>query len=1142
MQLVFLLLSLFLPRVWSNPQSNETKPLIINIEYPKDSGIFVEKDLVDFIQEAKQIFFNTSVPTSIIRKKILMVMGLAGTGKSTLVNYLNDVPLVCVRFINKWVVNFVHPNQSLPGGFGIGYQPRYHTIYPAIYSGPKSDFSFIDNPGFGNTRGLSIEIANGFFRKLVTQDVDEIKFLLMLSYNDLNQRGQQFRDSVKGFSDFLGVFEDNDTKNVSKSIGIVVNHVENQGSTDEEMLIYIKKILNDILDEEKKANTFKNKNEELIFRRVIADNQIEIFSNPRKNAPIEYEQKLKIIYMINKLNYLNRNETKLRVRLEQSYIPMLITQAENYYKLFESDFNTNIIKKSIKFFETSGASEFKNTTILTFKIISKIKEAGQEIRDFDNFLESIDPIILDKQKKNKLVTMATFIKFLLEILPQGSRNNLVFKRKWINIDIDLQLNNLLEKMNQIFLKEYNAFELDLKTKFDTTIQEYGSKIDNIKRYTETVFYCMQLKKIYDFGSQNIELDLFLKRWDELFNTTYTLQFQNRYQLFKEFLDSALVKQDLKTFNRKWIDIDLNKKFSELFDKIIISNEYQLKNLTDIIENVITNGVSDYFTKKVDEAQSFNDINELDNFLSTYEKNFTELASLESLIDNEQTTKMLDSNQIKELKDKLKRHQIINMFLPAHKKIDISFKRKWLGVVFTSKYLALRNELEQYYQENQAKLENEVFELRGHFANVSSVISEFERKFEDSQEKPDIKTIQIFLTHSFVFDINFSLSEDKYETNHPNLIIIAPYVLFPKTVSIDLMSKKVPPYPNYKPRANNGKNSKDFKINAEHGLPGLPGYNAGNLKIYADKIEIKENWFFLANGGKGGQGQSGGHGFNGTDAKDAVLSDLTPGCAFNGLQCNGILREEIPTITSFPDIDLKPCDQRLFSVCKLADVIVHDANPDNKISTRVYIYSEYGATGGGSGRPGMKQIFLMVQWDHKEHKDGYPGNPGIGGKNGNVVVRGFKIFRKTGDQSFDPYFDKILMIDTRGKTGKQDQKINDKGIRQNRQPIIEFKEKESEYLKFIYDLNQKFKYRLINLLSSAKSLQRIDNPFGRSLMKMMKNDGPMTDPFGTPLKTSLHLDEIQSSTTLFCLFERNALSQLSSLPLNPNASNLTISSS
>ncbi|CAF1114017.1 unnamed protein product [Brachionus calyciflorus] len=40
----------------------------------------------------------------------------------------------------------------------------------------------------------------------------------------------------------------------------------------------------------------------------------------------------------------------------------------------------------------------------------------------------------------------------------------------------------------------------------------------------------------------------------------------------------------------------------------------------------------------------------------------------------------------------------------------------------------------------------------------------------------------------------------------------------------------------------------------------------------------------------------------------------------------------------------------------------------------------------------------------------------------------------------------------------------------------------------------------------------------------------------------HLDEMPSSTTLCFLFERNALSQLSSLPLNPNASNLTISSS
>ncbi|CAF0853062.1 unnamed protein product [Brachionus calyciflorus] len=1069
MQLVFLLLSLFLPRVWSNPQSNETKPLTINIEYPKDSGIFVEKDLVDFIQEAK--LFNTSVPTSIIRKKILMVMGLTGTGKSTLVNYLNDVPLVCVRFNGKWIVNLVNPNQSLPGGFGIGHQPQSHTIYPAIYSGPKSDFSYIDNPGFRDTRGLSIEMANGFFRKLVTQDVDEIKFLLMLSYNDLNQRGQQFRDSIKGFSDFLGIFDDNDTKNLSKSIGIIVSLVENRGSTDEEMLIDIKKILNDILDEEKKANTFENKNEESIFRRVIADNQIEIFSNPRKNVPLGYEQKLKIINMINKLNYLNKNVAKLRVRLEQSYIPKLIIQVEYYYKLFESDFNKKIIDKLRKFVETSGESELKNSTILTYKLISKIKEAGKEIQDFDNFLESIDQVILDKQEQNKLLTRTNFIKFLLEVLPQGSRNNLVFKRKWINIDIDLQLNNLLEKINQIFLKEYNTFELDLKKIFDTTIQEYESKLNNIQHPGEGAYYCMKLKNIYDFGSQTIELDLFLKRWDVIFEKSYAQKFQKRYQLLKEFIDNALGKQDLYTFNRKWIDIDLNKQLSELFDKIIINNENHMKNLTEIIENSITNRVSDYFTKKVDAAQNIRDINELENFLLIYHNNFTELASLESLIENEQTIKMLDSNQIKDLKDKLKRHQIINLFLPNDKKIDISFKRKWLSFEFTSKYLALRNELKQYYEENQSVLKDGVFQFRGHFANMSSVISEFERKFKDSPKKQDMKRIQIFLTHSFEFDINFSLSEDKYETNHPDLIIIAPYVVFPKTVVIDLTCKKTPPYPNNKPRANSGGHGRGSRGNGEHGLPGLPGYNAGNLKIYADKIENKQNWWFLSGGGQGGEGQSGGHGLNGINGIDSVLSDLTPLCAFNELQCKGILRQEIPTITRFPDVDLKPCDQELFSVCQLDDIIVHDPNPDYKISTRIYIYRQPGTPGGDSGRPGKGgypgyggQAFLISRNETKilnssmgsEGLNGYPGKPGIGGKDGNAAKRGFKIFRNTGRQWLEPSYDESLWIYTRGKAGSELTEINDEGIQQNSKPIIEFKERETEYLKFIYELNEKFK--------------------------------------------------------------------------------------
>ncbi|CAF1151483.1 unnamed protein product, partial [Brachionus calyciflorus] len=94
--------------------------------------------------------------------------------------------------------------------------------------------------------------------------------------------------------------------------------------------------------------------------------------------------------------------------------------------------------------------------------------------------------------------------------------------------------------------------------------------------------------------------------------------------------------------------------------------------------------------------------------------------------------------------------------------------------------------------------------------------------------------------------------NKYENNHPDLIIIAPYLLFANKFTIDLTCKNTPGYPDNKPKAENGKGAGEP---GEDGKPGLPGFNGGNLIIYADKIINENNMKFVSIGGQGGPGQS-----------------------------------------------------------------------------------------------------------------------------------------------------------------------------------------------------------------------------------------------------------------------------------------------
>ena len=141
-------------------------------------------------------------------------------------------------------------------------------------------------------------------------------------------------------------------------------------------------------------------------------------------------------------------------------------------------------------------------------------------------------------------------------------------------------------------------------------------------------------------------------------------------------------------------------------------------------------------------------------------------------------------------------------------------------------------------------------FKGRNAKMSFIKNEIHK----NNDIKELEIIKIFCTNEFFADSDFTVEEDKYTTNAPDLIIIAPKIIVESEVKIDLSCNQVPGYPDNIKKAKNGE---IYGANGDNGKSGLNGLNGGNLIIvYGDIIGSSENIKFISNGGTGGPGQDG----------------------------------------------------------------------------------------------------------------------------------------------------------------------------------------------------------------------------------------------------------------------------------------------
>jgi hypothetical protein len=127
------------------------------------------------------------------KEEVIMVLGNAGAGKSTAVNYLIGCEMKSVRCseislegrLAKRVV-VVAPTSPRPEVVSIGHGEIAHTLLPTLVLDPDNESrAYCDCPGFDDGRGTEINIANAVNTRKVLHQAKSVKVLLLVEYSDL---------------------------------------------------------------------------------------------------------------------------------------------------------------------------------------------------------------------------------------------------------------------------------------------------------------------------------------------------------------------------------------------------------------------------------------------------------------------------------------------------------------------------------------------------------------------------------------------------------------------------------------------------------------------------------------------------------------------------------------------------------------------------------------------------------------------------------------------------------------------------------------------------------------------------------------------------------------------------------------------
>lgn len=514
---------------------------------------------------------ETIINKLIKKEDVIIFIGMTGTGKSTLINYLNGVQLEAFTENNgvTYKLKAKDRTKELPG-VEIGHSASVScTRVPGVYSPSGKSYTHIDMPGFGDTGNLSNdsskinekgaaavpvstessssknindnqknyrdknennigsnestrvarEIANAYFRKMVTENAKHIKIVLVISHNDLTQRDGSLPKSLKDFTNFIQGIEtgdENAISDIADSITIVVTKLSDPTNNLKQELLDLKegtptynRKLNEIKFHQENPTFFEDtaerslsdfieqspalrsiQNMQTILNDVINKRHFAIFTTPFQLGDKPNDEAVKINQVIENTNFVDKAVANLGARIssDASKIIMAIDDLSVLGKSLAERINADITNQlNIAF----AADTLRLDTIRSLKKTCEAVKDNKNLQKLTAFFKNIETNLkLSKLTQKEYIKFNKLLTFLVELLPVEERQKYSTMKNWIKeLRLDSILNPIISCTTDILNRQKPNIEngkltirgFHIKTsQVDESISRYNDVITDIE--------------------------------------------------------------------------------------------------------------------------------------------------------------------------------------------------------------------------------------------------------------------------------------------------------------------------------------------------------------------------------------------------------------------------------------------------------------------------------------------------------------------------------------------------------------------------------------------------------------------------------------------------------------------------------------